>query len=114
MAGRPTYATPAGFLGIGRTDRSAAFIVVGAPMDIGTTNRSGTREGQAYLSFDINALDPSFAPGTGTPEISGLASWHAQTILCGLRFQGMDVVEVAPAYDTAEITPLTAATVVWE
>ena len=289
MAGTPTYATPAGFLGISRNDRSAAFTVAGAPMDIGTTNRSGTREGPAairrasrmlvdgahpgfwvdpltqdladigdfdlalgdipaslarieaqadglahllclggehsislpllrslrkrlgepvalvhfdahvdtwddnfgqayahgsvfhhaireglvdptrmiqigirspvqrevwdwtlgqgvtilsaidvhmmgpaavtdrirtvvgdapaYLSFDIDALDPAFAPGTGTPEIGGLASWQAQAILRGLggvRFQGMDVVEVAPAYDTAEITSLAAATVVWE
>ncbi len=289
MAGTPTYATPAGFLGIGRTDRSAAFTVAGVPLDIGTTNRSGTREGPAairrasrmlvdgahpafwvdpltldladigdfdlalgdipgslarieaqadglahllclggehsitlpllrslrrrldspialvhfdahvdtwednfgqayahgsvfyhaireglvdparmiqigirspmqrdvwdwtvgqgvtilsaidvhmqgpasvverirnvvgdvpaYLSFDIDALDPAFAPGTGTPEIGGLASWQAQSILRGLggvRFQGMDVVEVAPAYDMAEITSLAAATVVWE
>lgn len=71
----------------------------------------------AYLSFDIDALDPAFAPGTGTPEIGGLASWQAQAILRGLggvRFMGMDVVEVAPAYDTAEITALAAATVIWE
>jgi agmatinase len=289
MAGTPTYATPPGFLGIGRTDRSAAFTIAGVPLDIGTTNRSGTREGPAairrasrmlvdgahpgfwvdplaldladigdfdlalgdipgslariaaqadglahllclggehsislpllrslrrrlgapvalvhfdahvdtwadnfgqayahgsvfyhaireglvdptrmvqigirspmqrdvwdwtvgqgvtilsaievhrqgpdavaarirtvvgdapaYLSFDIDALDPAFAPGTGTPEIGGLASWQAQAILRGLggvRFRGMDVVEVAPAYDTAEITSLAAATVVWE
>ena len=71
----------------------------------------------AYLSFDIDALDPAFAPGTGTPEIGGLASWQAQAILrgcAGTRFIGMDVVEVAPAYDHAEITALAAATVVWE
>ena len=70
-----------------------------------------------YLSFDIDALDPGFAPGTGTPEIGGLATWQAQAILRGLRgtrFVGMDVVEVAPAYDHAEITALAAATVVWE
>jgi len=71
----------------------------------------------AYLSFDIDALDPAFAPGTGTPEIGGLASWQAQAILRRLgdvMFVGMDVVEVAPAYDVAEITALAAATVVWE
>ena len=71
----------------------------------------------AYLSFDIDALDPAFAPGTGTPEVGGLASWQAQGILrrlAGLRFVGMDVVEVAPAYDVAEITALAAATMVWE
>ena len=76
----------------------------------------GTRQ-KTYLSFDIDALDPAFAPGTGTPEIGGLASWQAQAIirrLKGLDFRGMDVVEVAPAYDTAEITALAAATMAWE
>jgi agmatinase len=71
----------------------------------------------AYLSFDIDALDPAFAPGTGTPEIGGLASWQAQAILRRLqaiRFVGMDVVEVSPAFDVAEITSLAAATMVWE
>ena len=71
----------------------------------------------AYLSFDIDALDPAFAPGTGTPEIGGLATWQAQAILRrldGVRFCGMDVVEVAPAYDWAEITALAAATIAWE
>jgi agmatinase len=70
-----------------------------------------------YLSFDIDVLDPAFAPGTGTPEIGGLATWQAQAILrClgKLRFVGMDVVEVAPAYDVAEITALAGATVAWE
>jgi agmatinase len=71
----------------------------------------------AYLSFDIDVLDPAFAPGTGTPEIGGLASWQAQAILRrlgGVKFVGMDVVEVAPAYDVAEITALAAATIAWE
>jgi len=70
-----------------------------------------------YLSFDIDALDPAFAPGTGTPEIGGLATWQAQAVLRrlqGVAFAGMDVVEVAPAYDTAEITALAAAAMVWE
>ena len=73
--------------------------------------------GPAYLSFDIDALDPAFAPGTGTPEVGGLATWQAQAILRrleGLDFRGMDVVEVAPAYDVAEITALAAATMAWE
>ncbi|MCW5749773.1 MAG: agmatinase [Alphaproteobacteria bacterium] len=73
--------------------------------------------GPCYLSFDIDAIDPAFAPGTGTPEIGGLATWQAQAILRGLRglsFVGMDMVEVAPAYDQAEITALAAATFVWE
>jgi agmatinase len=71
----------------------------------------------AYLSIDIDVLDPAFAPGTGTPEIGGLASWQVQAILrqlSGLQFVGMDLVEVAPAYDTAEITALAGATLAWE
>jgi agmatinase len=74
-------------------------------------------DGPAYLSFDIDALDPAFAPGTGTPEVGGLASWQAQAILrrlAGLNFVGMDLVEVSPAYDVAEITALAGATMVWE
>jgi len=71
----------------------------------------------AYLTCDIDVLDPAFAPGTGTPEIGGLASWQLQAIirrLGGLAFVGMDIVEVAPAYDVSEITALAAATIVWE
>jgi agmatinase len=73
--------------------------------------------GACYLSFDIDVLDPAFAPGTGTPEMGGLASWQAQAILRrlgGSRFVGMDVVEVAPPYDVAEITALAGATMAWE
>ncbi len=74
-------------------------------------------EAPVYLSFDIDVLDPAFAPGTGTPEIGGLASWQVQAILRrlrGLQFIGMDVVEVCPAYDVAEITALAGATIAWE
>jgi len=74
-------------------------------------------QGPVYLTFDIDALDPAFAPGTGTPEIGGLASWQVQAIirqLCGLQFIGMDLVEVCPAYDVAEITSLAGATIAWE
>ena len=73
--------------------------------------------GPCYLSFDIDGLDPAFAPGTGTPKIGGLASWQAQAILrgmAGVDFRGADFVEVAPAYDVAEITALAAATMAWE
>ena len=74
-------------------------------------------KGPAYLSFDVDALDPAFAPGTGTPEVGGLATWQARAILrrlAGLNFAGMDVVEVSPPYDVAEITALAAATVAWD
>lgn len=73
------------------------------------------RIGQApcYLTFDIDALDPAFAPGTGTPVSGGLASWQALELIRGLdalTFVGMDLVEVNPAYDSAEITAIAAAT----
>ena len=72
---------------------------------------------QAYLSFDIDGLDPAFAPGTGTPVVAGLSIDCAlKTIrgLVGTNLIGMDVVEVAPAYDHAEITSLAAATLALE
>jgi len=64
-----------------------------------------------YVSFDIDCLDPSFAPGTGTPVCGGLTSHQAMSILRGLKginIVGMDVVEVAPSYDVGEITALAA------
>jgi len=67
---------------------------------------------KAYLTFDIDALDPAFAPGTGTPVPGGLTSSQALEILRGIwmiDFVGMDIVEVAPDYDHAEITSLVAA-----
>jgi agmatinase len=87
------------------------------PAAVAARIRDTVADAPAYLSFDIDALDPAFAPGTGTPEIGGLATWQAQAILRrlkGLAFVGMDVVEVAPAYDVAEITALAAATMAWE
>ena len=65
-----------------------------------------------YLTFDIDCLDPSFAPGTGTPVCGGLSTYQAMAIIRGLRginLLGMDLVEVAPAYDVGEITALAAA-----
>jgi agmatinase len=96
---------------------TAAQVHAAGPDNVAARIRQVIAAGPVYLSFDIDALDPAFAPGTGTPEIGGLASWQAQAILRqlqGLDFRGMDVVEVAPAYDTAEITALAAATIVWE
>ena len=69
-----------------------------------------------YLTLDIDCLDPAFAPGTGTPEPAGLSSAQVMTLLEGwaeLPFVGMDCVEVAPAYDHADITSLAAAHFVW-
>lgn len=67
-----------------------------------------------YISFDIDVLDPAFAPGTGTPVAGGLASWQALEVLrglAGLNLVGMDVVEVSPPFDVSEITAIAAATV---
>ncbi len=69
-----------------------------------------------YLSFDIDCLDPSFAPGTGTPEPGGMSTNQVFTLLeelADLPWVGMDCVEVAPPYDHAELTSQAAAHVVW-
>ncbi|MCB1336321.1 MAG: agmatinase [Maritimibacter sp.] len=66
----------------------------------------------AYLTFDIDALDPSAAPGTGTPVWGGLASWQAAAILrgiAGVRLVGGDVVEVSPPFDSSGITAIAGA-----
>jgi agmatinase len=71
----------------------------------------------AYLSFDIDCLDPSQAPGTGSPEVGGLWTWQAVSLIrhfAGLNFVGMDVMEVSPPYDHAEITALAGATMAYE
>jgi agmatinase len=75
--------------------------------------------GQApvYVSFDIDVLDPAFAPATGTPEAGGWSSREAIAVIRGLggiRIAGADVVEVAPAYDHAEVTAIAAANIVYE
>ena len=101
----------------GVTVLSAQDVHAATPASVAARIVEVVGDAPAYLSFDIDALDPSFAPGTGTPEIGGLASWQAQAILRRLKkihFVGMDVVEVSPSYDVSEITSLAAATMVWE
>jgi agmatinase len=69
-----------------------------------------------YLTLDIDCMDPAFAPGTGTPEPGGMSSSQVLTFLealAPLNMVGMDCVEVAPAYDHAELTSNAAATLVW-
>ncbi|MFN6956301.1 MAG: arginase family protein, partial [Acetobacteraceae bacterium] len=103
--------------GQGVTILSAQQVHESTPAAIAAQVRAVVGEGPAYLSFDVDCLDPAFAPGTGTPEVGGLATWQAQGILRrlgGLDFRGADVVEVAPAFDVAEITALAAATMAWE
>jgi agmatinase len=101
----------------GVTIVTAAEVHESNPAAVATRIRDTVGDAPVYLSFDIDVLDPAFAPGTGTPEIGGLASWQAQAILrrlTGLAFVGFDLVEVAPAYDAAEITALAGATMAWE
>ena len=69
-----------------------------------------------YMSFDIDCLDPAYAPGTGTPEIGGLSTMFVLEIIENLKdlnFIGADVVEVNPQYDVSNITSLAAATILW-
>lgn len=79
--------------------------------------RQRVGSGPVYVSIDIDVLDPAHAPGTGTPEPGGLTTRELQLILRGLdglNIVGADVVEVAPAYDHAELTTIAAANVVYE
>lgn len=74
-------------------------------------------QGVVYLSFDIDGLDPAFAPGTGTPEVGGLSVWQGLEIVrgCqGLNLVGADLVEVSPAYDSSGNTALLAANLLFE
>lgn len=73
--------------------------------------------GPCFLSFDIDCLDPAYAPGTGTPVPGGLTSYEVQRILRGLQIEqlvGADIVEICPAYDHAEITALMGVDVMFE
>jgi len=104
-------------VGKGVTIVSSEDVHETGPQAVAEGVRKVVGTGSAYLSFDVDALDPAFAPGTGTPEVGGLATWQARAILrrlAGLDFVGMDVVEVSPPYDVAEITALAAATMVWD
>lgn len=85
-----------------------------APLIAAVKERIGQRP--CYLTLDIDCLDPAFAPGTGTPEPGGMTSSQVLTFLeafATLNLVGMDCVEVAPAYDHAELTTHAAATFVW-
>lgn len=100
----------------GVTVLTAEEVHLSTPAAVAERIRAVLGDGPAYLSFDIDALDPAFAPGTGTPEVGGLATWQALGILNrlgGVDWRGMDVVEVAPPFDQAETTALAAASVAW-
>jgi agmatinase len=79
--------------------------------------RQAAGTGPCFVSFDVDGVDPAFAPGTGTPVVGGMTSYEALTCvrrLRGLRVVGADVVEIAPAYDHAELTSLLGAALVFE
>jgi guanidinopropionase len=79
--------------------------------------RAVVGDGPTYISFDVDGLDPVYAPGTGTPEVGGLTTLEAQRLLRGLRglnLIGGDVVEVAPPYDQTGNTALVGATMMFE
>ena len=87
---------------------------VAAVIDIA---REVVGDGQTYISFDVDALDPVYAPGTGTPEIGGITTLDALKMIRGLRhldIVGADVVEVSPPFDSSGNTALVAATLMFE
>jgi agmatinase len=72
---------------------------------------------KVFVSFDIDAVDPAFAPGTGTPEVGGFTSWEVIELIRGLKelnFVGFDIVEVLPEYDAAGVTAILAANIIYE
>jgi agmatinase len=74
-------------------------------------------DGPTYISFDIDGLDPAYAPGTGTPAVGGITSYEAKRLLQGLRgldIIGADLVEVSPPFDSAGITALAGAQLMFE
>ncbi|MEE8430412.1 MAG: agmatinase, partial [Candidatus Desulfatibia sp.] len=101
----------------GFTVLDAAWVMDNSAGDIINEIRRVVGEHPAYLTFDIDCLDPAFAPGTGTPVVGGLSTDLVLKIIRGLvgcNLIGMDIVEVSPPYDHAEITALAAATLALE
>jgi agmatinase len=96
---------------------SAADVHQISARDIAMQIHKRVENSPVYITFDIDCLDPAFAPGTGTPVPGGLSTFQALSIireLKGINLIGMDIVEVAPAYDHAEITALAAAQIAIE
>ncbi len=85
--------------------------------EIGSLIRQTVNDHPVYITYDIDSLDPAFAPGTGTPEIAGLTTPQALQLihaLAGMRVVGCDLVEVSPPYDPSGNTALTAANLLFE
>lgn len=106
------------------TDEHCGFSIVEAEEveDIGYKGvveriRAAVGDTPVYVSIDIDTIDPSMSPGTGTPEIGGLTTREMKKILHaldGLKVVGVDIVEVSPSYDSSELTEITAANLAWE
>jgi agmatinase len=105
--------------------REMGFEVIGGdelrridPADYARRVRERVGEAPAFFSFDIDVIDPAFAPGTGTPEVAGMFAHEALALLrslAGMEFTGFDVVEVSPPYDTrAQTTAILAASIAYE
>lgn len=87
------------------------------PAAIAEEARALVGDRPVYLTYDIDSLDPVYAPGTGTPEIGGMTSYQAQCLLRGLRglnWVGADLVEVSPPFDTGYVTSLAGAALAFE
>ncbi|MFQ5934726.1 MAG: agmatinase [Dehalococcoidia bacterium] len=81
------------------------------------TIKKATKGSPVHISYDIDSVDPAFAPGTGTPEVAGLTSREAMALvraLKGIGAVGFDIVEVAPPYDQSDVTSILAANLVYE
>jgi guanidinopropionase len=92
------------------------FYEMGVPAVIAEARRV-VGDGPTYVSFDVDGLDPVYAPGTGTPEIGGFTTFEAQQMLRGLQgldLVGGDVVEVAPPFDPSGNTAMVGATMMFE
>ncbi|MFG3024952.1 agmatinase [Streptomyces sp. NPDC048254] len=88
-----------------------------APEEVGRRIAARVRDRKVLVSFDIDFLDPAYAPGTGTPEVGGPSSYQALQLLRALGpldYVGFDIVEVAPAYDHADITSHAASVIAFE
>ncbi|NDQ56340.1 MAG: agmatinase [Acidipila sp.] len=102
-------------LGFEVIEATEMFALTNAELVRRITRRVGKHK--AYLTFDIDFLDPAYAPGTGTPEVGGPSTHQALSIirgLAGINFVGFDLVEVSPPFDHGQITALAAANLIFE
>ena len=127
LAVREGYVDPARSIQVGMRSpnpETLGFTIIdanpllAAPMESAAQRiRDVVGNGPAYLTFDIDFLDPAFAPGTGTPVCGGPTTHQARTLLhalAGLNIVGADLVEVAPPYDPASVTALAGATLAYD